>query len=147
MVKTMKRVDNSNILTSLESEDTALRLRALKTVKNQIIGNKSKKTCFIQLGAVQKVVAGLSPDSPDVNVIQSVQTLGSFAKHPDGVQVVLECGGIAELVKTLSSCNEKVVEAGMRSLNMALTVRSFAGGRIPLLLPFASKMRTEVHVF
>ncbi|MQM16565.1 hypothetical protein Taro_049522 [Colocasia esculenta] len=101
-------------------------LKVLREVKNQIIGNKTKKLTYLHLGAVPKVVSILvsALDSGDGStaaslVVQSAAALGSFACGVDaGVQAVLDAGAVTHLTRLLSSPDEKVVDAGARSLRM-----------------------------
>ncbi|XP_021279429.1 armadillo repeat-containing protein 8 isoform X2 [Herrania umbratica] len=125
----------SELLSRLASAEPEVKLRALREVKNQIIGNRTKKLSFIKLGAVP-AVAGILADSADdvidynnnncnVNnninniLVQSAAALGSFACGFDaGVQAVLDAGAFPNLLRLLSNSNQKVVDAGARALRM-----------------------------
>lgn len=93
-------------------------IKSLRDIKNQIIGNRTKKLAFIKLGAVPRVASLLAaalsagpaagPDSTAL-VLQSAATLGSFACGVDaGVKAVLHCGAFPHLVAILSSPHHKV---------------------------------------
>ncbi|XP_022729521.1 armadillo repeat-containing protein 8-like isoform X1 [Durio zibethinus] len=119
------------LLSRLASDEPEVKVRALREVKNQIIGNRTKKLSFLKLGAVP-AVAGILADSADdvmdsncdnnnVNniLVQSATVLGSFACGFDaGVQAVLDAGAFLNLLRLLSNSNEKVVDAGARALRM-----------------------------
>jgi HEAT repeat protein len=108
-----------DIVENLSSGDTSARLKALRDVKNQIIGNRSKKLCYIKLGAVPRVAEILASDTESNFLVQSAAAVGSFACGIDsGVRAVLDSGCVPHLLNTLSNKDEKVVEAGARSLRM-----------------------------
>ncbi|KAL5766564.1 hypothetical protein ACOSP7_017181 [Xanthoceras sorbifolium] len=120
----------SGILQRLSSTDQDVKFKALRELKNQIIGNRTKKLSFLKLGAGPAVAAILAEavmaddgdrnDSFNKNVIvQAAAVLGSFACGFDvGVQAVLDAGVFPNLLRLLSNLNEKVVDAGARSLKM-----------------------------
>ncbi|KAK1288440.1 hypothetical protein QJS10_CPB19g01072 [Acorus calamus] len=96
-------------------------LKALREVKNQIIGNRTKKLWYLKLGAVPTIVSILSSaaDSDSAVIVQAAAALGSFACGVDaGVRAVLDGGAMPILVRLLSNCDEKVVDACARSLRM-----------------------------
>ncbi|XVF04721.1 hypothetical protein REPUB_Repub05bG0109600 [Reevesia pubescens] len=122
----------SDLLSRLASTEPEVKVRALREVKNQIIGNRTKKLSFLKLGAVP-AVAGILADSiddviennncnnNDINNIlfQSAAALGSFACGFDaGVQAVLDAGAFPGLLRLLANSNKKVVDAGARTLRM-----------------------------
>ncbi|OVA19408.1 Armadillo [Macleaya cordata] len=110
-----------DLIARLNSGDAATKLKALREVKNQIIGNKTKKLSYIKLGAVPTVVEILATagDSDSSILIQSAAAIGSFACGVDaGVKAVLDCGAFPHLFRILSNPDDKVVDAGARSLRM-----------------------------
>ena len=120
----------SDLVARLAASDADARLHAIRDVKNQIIGNKSRKLSYIKLGAVSRVVELLaSPDAECGVRIQCAQTVGSFAYGvDDGLKAVLDSGGVLQLLQTLSSIDERVVEAGVRALKMVYKVCSKVSG-------------------
>ncbi|KAI3461100.1 hypothetical protein Pfo_017763 [Paulownia fortunei] len=107
------------------------KLKALRDLKNQIIGNRTKKMAFLKLGAVPCVVATLSSSAAaqgdggdnrefhESVLIQSAAAIGSFACGLDaGVKAVLDAGAFPLLLSLISHRNEKVADAGARSLKM-----------------------------
>ncbi|XP_056169177.1 uncharacterized protein LOC115678060 isoform X1 [Syzygium oleosum] len=116
----------ADLVSRLASSDRDVRLRALREVKNQIIGNRTKKLAYIKLGAVPAVAAALAgaSDGPGPGeacdlLVQSAAALGSFACGVDaGVQAVVDAGALPRLRRLLSSPDEKVVDSGARSLKM-----------------------------
>ncbi|XP_059665279.1 uncharacterized protein LOC132311397 isoform X2 [Cornus florida] len=110
---------------SSAATDGESKLKALRELKNQIIGNRTRKLSYIKLGAVPSVVSILS-SSADCHggdsislLLQSVAALGSFACGVDaGVKAVLDAGAFPHLFGLISHPNDKVVDAGARSLRM-----------------------------
>lgn len=120
------------IVHRLNSADQEVKLKALRELKNQIIGNRTKKLSFLKLGVVP-VVANILSDavSADSNhksdildagnsnndrniIVQSAAVLGSFACGFDaGVRAVLDTGVFANLSRLLSNPNEKVIKSSI----------------------------------
>lgn len=105
------------------------KLKVLRELKNQIIGNRTKKLSYIKLGAVPSVVSILSSAATseqtkskaevDSLLVQSAAAIGSFACGVDvGVKAVLDAGAFPHLLSLISHPNDKVVDAGARSLKM-----------------------------
>lgn len=59
-----------DVVISLRSPDSEARLRALRQVKNQIIGNRTKKLEYLELGAVPKVVYILATEKDSTMLVQ-----------------------------------------------------------------------------
>lgn len=106
----------------LGSTDAEVKLRALRELKNQIIGNRTKKLFFLKLDAIAAVSSALAQAQSQAKadlLVQSAAALGSFACGFDaGVRVVLDSGAFPNLIALLSFPNDKVVDAGARSLRM-----------------------------
>ncbi|XP_073015930.1 uncharacterized protein [Primulina eburnea] len=108
------------------------KLKDLRDLKNQIIGNRTKKLAFLKLGAVPSVASILSDavaaaegsvgDARELHesvLIQSAAAIGSFACGLDaGVKAVLDVGAFPLLLSLISHVNDKVVDAGARSLKL-----------------------------
>eukprot|EP00210_Caulerpa_lentillifera_P009151 g8725.t1 len=108
-----------DILKRVTSSDTDIQRDGVRCLKNEIIGNPTRKQCFIQLGAVPKIVRILSQSQDQCLAVQAAAALGSFAYGNElGVDAIVKSGGISHLLKTLLSENLKLVEAGLRSLKM-----------------------------
>ncbi|KAH0713738.1 hypothetical protein KY290_009315 [Solanum tuberosum] len=125
-----------DLIGRLSSSSTEAKLKALRDLKNQIIGNRTKKLCFLKLGAVPSVTSILSSSSAtaaaaaagsvcsgndvelnDSLIIQSAAAIGSFAcGFDDGVKAVLDAGAFPLLLRLISYPNDKVVGAAARSL-------------------------------
>lgn len=116
----------ADLVAKLGAADADSRLHAIRDVKNQIIGNKSRKLSYIKLGAVPRVVELLASADAELSVrIQCAATVGSFAYGiDDGLKAVLESGGVLQLIQMLSSLDERVVEAGVRALKMVYQVNT-----------------------
>ncbi|KAF3515698.1 hypothetical protein DY000_02059225 [Brassica cretica] len=109
----------ANVFSRLASSDPEVKLKALREVKNQIIGNRTKKLSFLKLGAVPAIASALSDSECNSILVQSAAALGSFAcGFEAGVQAVLDAGVFPRLLRLLTSSDEKVVDAGARSLRM-----------------------------
>lgn len=112
----------SNILHRLTSADRDVKLKALRELKNQIIGNRTKKLSFLKLGAIPTVASILSDavstdavvdnNNDNINkniIVQSAAVLGSFAcGFEAGVKAVLDAGAFPKLSRLLSYHDEKV---------------------------------------
>ncbi|XP_070018529.1 uncharacterized protein [Nicotiana sylvestris] len=120
-----------DLIGKLSSSSTDTKLKALRDLKNQIIGNRTKKLCFLKLGAVPLITTILSSaagtagsacagDIVELNdslIIQSAAAIGSFAcGFDDGVKAVLDAGAFPLLLRLISYPNDKVVDAAARSL-------------------------------
>ncbi|XP_071706361.1 uncharacterized protein [Rutidosis leptorrhynchoides] len=108
-------------LRSAAADGVEAKLKVLRELKNQIIGNRTKKLSYIKLGAVPSVVSILSSSSisSDSVLVQCAATVGSFACGLDsGVKAVLDAGAFPHLINLLSHSNDKVVDAGARALKM-----------------------------
>ncbi|KAK4275229.1 hypothetical protein QN277_018346 [Acacia crassicarpa] len=112
------------ILDRLASTDCEIKLKAVREVKNKIIGNRTKKLSYIKLGAVPVVASVLAEadansDSGVNLIVQSAAVLGSFACGVEaGVRAVLDSGVLPRLFSLLSVTDDKVVDATARSLRM-----------------------------
>lgn len=106
----------SDLLPRLTSSDGEVQVKALRELKNRIIGNRTKKLSFIKLGLVPAVadilaskVAQAEADRGSDLLIQSAAVIGSFACGFDaGVRAVLDAGVFPSLVRLLSHRDEKV---------------------------------------
>ncbi|GLC39698.1 hypothetical protein PLESTB_001853800 [Pleodorina starrii] len=104
-------------------------VRALKAIKNQVIGNKFKKNAFVSEGAVEQVLEVLkgarnnefaSADQADVVQRQAAIVIGSLSLSAAGLQRLVNHEGLPLLVALLHSVNEAVVEAGLWAVKMAV---------------------------
>ena len=100
-------------------------LKALRELKNQIIGNRTKKLSYIKLGAVPSVVSILASASADVEaadadalLLQSAAAIGSFACGFDaGVKAVMDAGAVPHLLSLISHPNDKVISIYLMRLD------------------------------
>lgn len=99
------------------------RVLALREIKNQIIGNRTKKLLYLRLGAVPAVVAALAePGASPAALVQAAAAAGSFACGvDDGARAVLDAGAAGHLTRLLAHPDEKVGSAP-RSLASLLLV-------------------------
>jgi len=111
------------VVDRLRSLDRSTRLKAVREIKNQIIGNKSKKLSYIKLEAVPRVVELLQENSDAFLLVQSAATVGSFAYGlEDGFRAVVASGGVQHLLHAVSSQDNTVVEAALRALKLVWQV-------------------------
>ncbi|CAD7702858.1 unnamed protein product [Ostreobium quekettii] len=128
-----------DLVDGLGAYDQCVKLRSVRGLKNEIVGSKHKKMLFIKMGAVPRVVEILARESESGLLVQSAATVGSFAYGmDDGVVAILDSGGMSHLLKTLQSKDDKVVEAGVRSLKMIFQV---GGDHATTLLPIFQNRR------
>lgn len=105
------------VIDRLRSTVRSTRLKAVREIKNQIIGNKNKKLSYVRLEAVPCVVQLLRETSDSYLLIQSAAAVGSFAYGlEDGVRAVVASGGVQHLLHAVSSQDDKVQEAALRAL-------------------------------
>ena len=79
-----------DLIQQLTSDSNEAKLRAVRFVKNEIIGSQHKKQCFLELGAVPKIVGILKTQPEKKLTVQAAATLGSFAYGNDtGVTAVV----------------------------------------------------------
>lgn len=107
----------------LQAQDVASRLKAVRELKNQIIGNRFKKLQHLHLvPLLLELVAGSSSDAE--LQIQAISTLGSLAYGvEDGVQAIVAANGVQTIVSALESGDQHVVVAAARSLKLLYQVR------------------------
>ncbi len=111
------------IVDRLRSPDRSSRLKAVREIKNQIIGNKNKKLSYIKLEAVPRVVELLQENADAFLLVQSAATVGSFAYGlEDGFRAVVASGGVQHLLHAVSSQDNTVVEAALRALKLVWQV-------------------------
>ncbi|VAH91466.1 unnamed protein product [Triticum turgidum subsp. durum] len=85
------------------------RVLALREIKNQIIGNRTKKLLYLRLGAVPAVVAALAePGASPAALVQAAAAAGSFACGvDDGARAVLAAGAVGHLTRLLAHPDDK----------------------------------------
>ncbi len=111
------------------------RLKALKQIRNSVIGNKHRKQQFVSAGAVPRVLELLRADAdPDLQR-EAVTVLGSFAYGSElGLRELIAQSGLPQLVGLLGSGHPGLREAGLRSLKLVLQqVRRRAAVTRPML--------------
>lgn len=126
------------LVDKLQSADSHVKLKALREVKNQVIGNRNKKIAYLQLGALEHIIDVLSEAvDMDINLlVQSAATIGSLTyRTEDGVKVVVQRDGISHLLRALDSDDDRVIESTVRALK--LIYLSELPPRGPILAPKA----------
>ncbi|KAF9144403.1 hypothetical protein BG015_000123 [Linnemannia schmuckeri] len=97
------------------------RIKSLRFIKNNIIGNKTKKDLYIQLGIVSRLqdIISTKDDKDSQLKIQAVIVLGSFAFGNESNILALTNSGVVEpLLNCLNpSGDPKLIEAAARTLN------------------------------
>jgi hypothetical protein len=104
------------------------RVLALREIKNQIIGNRTKKLLYLRLGAVPAVVSALAqPAASPAALVQAAAAAGSFACGvDDGARAVLAAGAVGHLTRLLAHADDKVASFCSRSLVCCLFPSSLA---------------------
>ena len=112
----------------LKNLEPKAKRNTLRLVRNEIIGDRTKKFTFVREGAVQAVSqilrdaltnpADLDATTTDL-VIQSAATLGSFSCGWEmGAEAVIESGAVADLTTLLGSCDSRLVTAAARAMRL-----------------------------
>ncbi|GET01976.1 armadillo repeat-containing protein 8-like isoform X1 [Rhizophagus clarus] len=116
----MNSLKHNQAVDELNSSDPAVRVKALRFIKNNIIGNRTKKDLYIQLNVIPKLVKFLkSKDTADSQVqIQAAIVLGSFAYGgEENVTEIAKHGAIKPLLECISLQNDpRLIEAAARAL-------------------------------
>lgn len=128
-----------------DASDDASRARAIRLLKNQLIGNRHKKVEYLERGAVPLVVSAASqPASADV-LVQGAAALASIAyRHRPAACGVHACDGVALLVALLGHEDERVVEHSARALHAICEVRLNPAAALAAR-PFAHPSRRLQH--
>lgn len=80
-----------DLIQCLSSESNEAKLKAVRSLKNEIIGSQYKKRRYLELGAVPRIVQILASPQENKLTVQAAATLGSFAYHNDeGVAAVVD---------------------------------------------------------
>ena len=109
------------LVVKLKSSDPGTRLKAVRDVKNQIIGNKQRKRAFIKLGAIPHIVQVLINEPESSLLVQCATVVGSLARvDSQCVQDLAHYGVVAPLFQMIASKEECVVDAGLRTLKFIL---------------------------
>ena len=112
-----------DLVINLKSSDPGTRLKAVREVKNQVIGNKQRKKAFIKLGAIPHIVQVLKDEPESSLLVQCATVVGSLARvDSQCVQDVAHSGAVAPLFQMIASTEECVVDAGLRALNFIFEV-------------------------
>ena len=118
----VKKDSPGELLERLQAPESSGRLRAVRSIRDQVIGNRSRKLAYLKLGAVDRLIELLSdPEAESLIRINCAATVGSLAYGiEDGLRAVIASGGVTHLIRLLSSVDERVVEASVRALKMVV---------------------------
>lgn len=132
----VKRDSPGDLLERLQAPESSGRLKAVRSIRDQVIGNRSRKLAYLRLGVVKRLIELLSdPEAESLIRINCAATVGSLAYGiEDGLRAVIASGGVAHLIQLLSSLDERVVEASVRALKMVVAHHVSSG---PLFPPYA----------
>lgn len=112
-----------DLVANLKSSDSATRLKAVRDVRNQVIGNKHRKRTFIKLELIPTIVQLLDDKREGDIAVQCATVAGSLARvDEESARALSKAGGIGILFQLLESKEEAVVEAGLRALNFYFEV-------------------------
>jgi hypothetical protein len=108
------------LLRDIASSDAGASLKAMRELKNCVIGNKSKKLQFVRGGAIPCLIELLST-SGDANLrVQSATALGSLGLVADGAREIVQHNGLDQLLGALGAGDPRLVEAAVRALKLIL---------------------------
>lgn len=112
-------------LGSNSSISPSSQIDVLRTIKNGIIGNKTKKDLYISLNIIPKLVEFLKNKDLSLQLLstQAAIILGSLAYgSPDIVQLLVSCEAIPTLLSCLKidEARQDLVEASLRALKAIL---------------------------
>ncbi|KAJ3190404.1 Armadillo repeat-containing protein 8 [Gaertneriomyces sp. JEL0708] len=107
---------------ALGSPHSEERLRAIRFIKNSIIGNKTKKELYSRLGISERLVGLLQDPQCEVEMrIEVVVVVGSFAYGSNqNVALLVQAGAMPQLLTTICSGDMRLIEAGARALRSVL---------------------------
>ncbi|KAI9292550.1 ARM repeat-containing protein [Neoconidiobolus thromboides FSU 785] len=114
-----------SLLNGVEEGSINNKMEALKTIKNEVIGNRTKKNLYVQIGLIPKIIQIIytkEEESMSV-IIQAVIVLGSLAYgSPEIVNELVQHKAIASLVGCidLNKYPLELIEAASRSLKALL---------------------------
>eukprot|EP00878_Enallax_costatus_P028536 GHUV01030827.1.p1 GENE.GHUV01030827.1~~GHUV01030827.1.p1 ORF type:complete len:286 (+),score=23.15 GHUV01030827.1:117-974(+) len=116
MVSTNRAANGSGV-----SSEYASRLKAIREIKNSVIGNRFKKLQYLH---VLPELHSLVSSSPDNELrVQALAAIGSIAYGvEEGVKAIVECNGVDNLVQALTQDDPRVVVAAARSLKLVYQV-------------------------
>ncbi|CAG8516562.1 7810_t:CDS:10 [Funneliformis mosseae] len=116
----MNSLKHEQAVSELDSSDPAVRVKALRFIKNHIIGNKTKKDLYIRLHVIPKLVKFFkAKDTVDSQVqIQAAIVLGSFAYGgEENVTEIVKHDAVKPLLECISLQNDpRLIEAAARAL-------------------------------
>lgn len=99
----------------------------LRAVRNEVIGNRTKKFAYVSEGAVEAVAAilrdsirsGISDATTRELIVQAAAALGSFTCGLDvGAEAVIKSGAVDDLTHLLGKSDARLVAAGARALRL-----------------------------
>ena len=136
----------SELISQLELDDPELQLRAVREIKNGIIGNKRRKVALASAGAINRLVeilrkaggicvapmpaAGASDVRAEI-MVHLVGALGSFAfGSTDSTERMISAGAFPLLRQLLFAGNRKIVAAAARTMKIMIECKSNEGDHI-----------------
>lgn len=87
----VRRIIPNAVIDDISSMEYETKLRAVRDLKNSIIGDRTKKTIFIKLGAVPLLVDILMNEDDHQLIIQAAAAIGSFAcGSEDEIKILIQ---------------------------------------------------------
>ncbi|CAH1764496.1 13336_t:CDS:10 [Entrophospora sp. SA101] len=117
----MNSTRHEQAVVELSSLDPLVRIKALRFIKNKIIGNKTKKDLYIRLNVISKLVKFFEFKTTDPQIqIQAVIVLGSFAYGgEENVSELIKHDAVKPLLDCLSLQKDpRLIEAAARTLKV-----------------------------
>ena len=106
----------------LHSTDHPTCLKAVRDIRNQVIGDKQKKRAYV--GLAQQILQILDTYTDSDLKCAAAAVIGSLSyRNEAGVEAITKSKGVDILLKALSDSDVNVVEAAARALKLVYQVR------------------------
>ena len=123
----MKSPRAEDLLHSVKSKDADVRLSAIRKIKNQVIGNKRRKTTYVKLNIVEHLGDLLAEEEGDKVRAQTAVLLSSLSRLGSSSHTFTDARLCDRLMALLESRDGVIVEAGLRALCTICEVGSPCG--------------------
>ena len=105
-----------HLLEHARSKDDAVKLTALRKIKNQVIGNKRRKAAYIKLNAVESIAELLSEEEVSKVRAESAIVLSSLSRLAASSDALAASNAIPQLLKLLETPEELLLETALNAV-------------------------------